>query len=82
MQNHCSICIQKNISFYKRLPSKQIIMNAPIYRYVVDLIYLPIELCKNTNYIYILNRLDHFSKYFISELIIKIQVMKLEINWI
>lgn len=41
------ICSQKNIIFYKRVPTKQIIFNKPKDKYVMDLTYLPLDLCKN-----------------------------------
>ena len=69
--NLCHICIQKNIQFYKRQLSKQILMSAPLERIVVDLTYLPEFLLTNTNYKYLLNIADHFSKYVTSYLIKK-----------
>ena len=62
----CPICTQKNIVFYKRIPTKQIIFNKPKERYVMDLTYLPIELCKKTKIKYLFNLIDHFSKFIIS----------------
>ena len=59
-------CIEKNIKFYKCEPSKQIIMPKHKERIVIDLTYIPNELCKNVKYKYILNCLEHFSKYFFS----------------
>ena len=61
----------KNLRFYKQIPFKQIIMDRQKQQYVIDLTYLPKELCKNTNIKYILNILDHFSKFLISYLIAK-----------
>ena len=46
-------------------------MSAPLERIVVDLTYLPDFLLKNTNYKYLLNIADHFSKYLTSYLIKK-----------
>ena len=69
IMNLCEVCIQKNYKFYKRIPSKQLIFNRPKDRYVIDLTYIPIDLMKNKNNIYLLNIIDHFSKYLISYLI-------------
>ena len=40
-------------------------------RFVIDLTYIPDDLCKKTKYKYILNCIDHFSKFLISHLIEK-----------
>ena len=69
--NICHICIQKNLQFYKRQSSKQILMSAPLERIVIDLTYLPEFLLKISNYKYLLNIADHFSKYVTSYLIKK-----------
>ncbi len=58
--------MQKNIKLYKRVPSKQIIMSRPKERFVIDITYQAIELTKNKKTIYLLNILDHFSKFLIS----------------
>ena len=70
-KHHCHICLQKNIHFYKRQPAKQIIMSEPKEKFVIDLTYPPIDLYKNTKYRYILNCVDHFSKFLISFLVVK-----------
>lgn len=44
-------------------------MEKPKRRYVIDLTYLPRELCENNKYKYIFNILDHLSKFLISFLI-------------
>ena len=62
----CPVCMQKNIKFYKRQPCKQIIMTHPKERYVIDLTYLPEQLCKNNKYKYLFNIEIHFSKFIIS----------------
>ena len=67
--NLCEICAQKNIQYYKRSPCKQIIFNKPKERVVLDLTYLPLMLLKNTEFKYMLNCIDHFSKYVVSYLI-------------
>ena len=50
-------------------PAKQIIMTHPLERFIIDITYLPPELIENTNYKYLLNILDHFSKYLFSYLL-------------
>ena len=71
INNLCHICIQKNITFYKRNPCKQIIMKEPLERIVMNIAYLPYFLITNSKYKYILNIIDHFSKYLVSYLIRK-----------
>ena len=44
-------------------------MNMPKDRYVIDITYLPIEIIGNTEYKYLLNISDHFSKFIISFLL-------------
>jgi hypothetical protein len=46
-------------------------MNEPLERIIMDLTYIPDFLLKNQNCKYILNILDHFSKYLVSFLISK-----------
>ena len=41
----CPICLQKKVVFYKRSPSKQIIMSKPMERLIMDLTYIPLKLC-------------------------------------
>jgi transposase InsO family protein len=60
------VCIKKNIKFYKRMSSKQIIMTKPKERYVIDLTFIPNILSGNSGYKYLFNILDHFSKFLIS----------------
>ena len=69
IQDLCEVCIQKKAVFYKREPSKQIIMERPKQRYVIDLTYLPIEIIKETEFKYLFNIIDHFSKFIISFLL-------------
>ena len=69
--NLCSVCIQKKVKFYKRLPTKQIVFDEPKQRYIIDLTYLPQELISGTHYQYVFNILDHFSKYLLSFLLKK-----------
>ena len=51
----CEVCIKKKIVFYKREPSKQIIMKKPKDRFTMDLTYLPVKIIEETNYKYLLN---------------------------
>ena len=67
--NLCEVCLQKNIRFYKRFPSRQLVFSSPKDRYIIDITYIPINLLKNKNNLYLLNILDHFSKFLISYLI-------------
>ena len=41
-------------------------MTHPKERYVIDLTYLPQQLCKNNKYKYLFKLEDHFSKFIIS----------------
>ena len=47
--------MQKNIKFYKHQQCKQIFMTHPKERYVIDLAYLPEQLCTNNKYKYLFN---------------------------
>ena len=60
---------KKKIVFYKREPSKQIIMRKPKERFIMDLTYLPVEIIEGNSYKYVFNIMDHFSKFLISYLI-------------
>ena len=61
---NCSLC-NADKKKYKINPQLKIIKDeGPKYRYVMDLWSLPEELNENTEYIYILDIIDHFSKYF------------------
>ena len=66
---NCLSCSGKNKNKIKREPPKQIITYFPRQRYIMDLTELPIELKENTNYKYLFNIIDHFSKFGISFLI-------------
>ena len=63
---NCESCAEKNKTKYKREPAKQIITFYPKQRYIMDLTELPKELKTNNNFIYLLDIIDHFSKYGIS----------------
>lgn len=39
--------IKDNIKFYKRVPSKLIVLFNPKERYVIDITYIPIDLLSN-----------------------------------
>lgn len=60
----CPFC--NNSNKYKKLKGKNkiIIENGPHYRYVADLWTLPKEITKYTKYKYILDIVDHFSKWY------------------
>ena len=60
---NCSSCSGKNKSKLKREPSKQIITYYPRQRYIMDITELPIELKVNSNFTYLFNIIDHFSKF-------------------
>ena len=51
-------------------PVKIILDNGPRCRYVFDIYNIPEELSKDTPYIYILDCVDHFSKYINSFLLV------------
>ena len=65
----CDVCIRKKVVFYKREPSKQIIMRKPKERFIMNLTYLTVELIEGNIYKYVFNIMDHFSKFLISYLI-------------
>ena len=44
-------------------------MTRPLERFIIDITYLLLELIENTNYKYLLNILEHFSKYLFSYLL-------------
>lgn len=69
INNICEVCTQKNLKFYKRSPCKQLLFIKPKDKLVVDLTYLPLTLIKNTEFKYLLNCIDHFSKYVVSFLL-------------
>lgn len=56
----------KKYKLYIREPCRQIIMERPKQRYIKDLTYIPSDLCKSTKFKYLLNIVDHFSKFIIS----------------
>ena len=60
---YCPICAQKNHKYYKREPSKQIIFKKPLERIIGDLTELPYEIYDDTEYKYLFNLIDHFSKF-------------------
>ena len=66
---NCTSCAGKNKSKLKREPGKQIITYYPKQRYIMDITELPLELKANTDYLYLFNIIDHFSKYGMSFLI-------------
>ena len=61
---NCQICQQLHKNINKKLPVKQILTNAPKERYVVDLISIDKDIDDNQQrYKYILNIIDHFTKF-------------------
>ena len=60
----CPFCNTGNK--FKKLKGKNkiIIENGPHYRYVADIWTLPKEIANLTNYKYILDIVDHFSKWY------------------
>ena len=62
--NSCPYCINPNK--YKKLKGKNkiIIEDGPHYRYVADLWNLPNDIAENSEYKYILDIVDHFSKWY------------------
>ena len=60
----CGICnIKIKTKIAKREKAKLIIFNKPRSRYIVDITDIPTEIRANTNYLYLLNIVDHFTKY-------------------
>ena len=60
---YCKVCAQKKRDYYKREPSKQMIFKKPMSRMIADITELPYELYNKTKTKYLLNIIDHFSKY-------------------
>ena len=60
----CPNC--NNSGKYKKLKAKKkiIVENGPHFRYVADLWYLPKEIANSVGYKYILDIVDHFSKWY------------------
>lgn len=69
IMNLCDVCIQKNFKFYKRFPSKQLVFSRSRDRFIIDITYIPIDPLNNKNNIFLLNILEHFSKFLVSYLI-------------
>ena len=61
--NSCHVCVQKKKEYYKREPTRQLIFTHPNERLLADLTELPYELKENNEYNFLLNIIDHFSKY-------------------
>ena len=75
----CEICnADKNIKKIKP-PPKIILDEGPRFRYVVDIWELPESLAENSEYIYILDCVDHFSK-FLNAYLLKNKTMDLVIS--
>ena len=63
--------VLSSVKFYKREPSRQIIIPRPRELFVIDLTYIPDDLRKKIKLKYILNCLVNFSKFLILFLIEK-----------
>ena len=66
LKNTISICpVCQNPSKFKKIqPKKKVIIeNGPHYRYIADLWQLPSTITKETGYKYIIDIVDHFSKW-------------------
>ena len=62
--NNCPICLQLHKNNLKKLPVKQILSNLPRERYVMDLMEIDAVIDDvYQRYNYILNIIDHFSKF-------------------
>ena len=67
VQNYINNCPNCNMNKkYKPLKSKikVVIENGPHYRYVADIWTLPKDIASQSNYKYILDIVDHFSKWY------------------
>ena len=68
--NNCELCNADKKKKLIKPPVKIILDNGPRCRYVFDIYNIPEELSKNTPYLYILDCVDHFSKYINSFLLV------------
>ena len=68
---NCITCAQKHKKYFKREPCMQMIFTHVYERYIADLTKLPNELTNNRKYLYLLNIIDHFSKYAFSYILEK-----------
>ena len=62
--NSCPLCNNKGKFKKLKAKSKIIIENGPHYRYIADLWTIPKEISSETEYKYILDIVDHFSKWY------------------
>ena len=60
---YCSTCSQKNIKLLKREPTQQIIFKKPLERFLADITEIPYEIYGESQYRYLLNIIEHFSKF-------------------
>ena len=67
--NKCPICFTKNKIKKINMPIKQILDQGPHFHYQADLWYLDEPLKQNNNYEYVMDVIDHFSKYLFSFLL-------------
>ena len=74
--NKWEICLSNKKKNHILSPLKIIIDEGPKFRYIVDLWEIPEDLSLNTDYIYILDCIDHFSK-FLNSFLLKNKTMVL-----
>ena len=74
--NKWEICLSNKKKKHILSPLKIIIDEGPKFRYIVDLWEIPEDLSLNTDYIYILDCIDHFSK-FLNSFLLKNKTMVL-----
>ena len=67
--NNCISCVQKKRNYYKREPTKQLVFKKPLERILTDITELPFEIYGKNKKKYLLNFIDHFSKYAFAYLI-------------
>lgn len=60
---NCEFCNGDKKTKKLKPPIKIILDEGPKYRYIIDLWTLPKKLANDTPYLYILDCVDHFSKY-------------------
>lgn len=61
--NECPKCQAINKLNKVNIPLKPIIDKGPRYEYQMDIWYIPKDICEITNYKYVLDVIDHFSKW-------------------
>ena len=64
--NNCPICSNTKKIKKITMPKKLIIEEGPHFRYQMDIWYLPKDIAESSNYNYVLDIIDHFSKWLFS----------------